>query len=377
MAFFKPQRPPIQVEDASAWVWKKWFNDLWRWSDSGVLIPTGYPSGATDQTDFPIYQPSRNILYNGAFQVWQRGTTFVGAGAGASNLADRWQASNFVAANFSMSRQTGPTGFQYCARIQRTAASAGVNAIYIFQNMETVESIPLQGKAVTFSGWVRVGANFSASPSVVTVGFNTGTGTDQNIAAGYTGLATVSKLHPVTTTWSFFQVTGTVATNVTEIGPFVGFTPTGVAGANDYFEVAGLQLEVGSRATAFAMPSFATELARCSRFYQKSFDHDTAPVQNSGTTVGAAVYIPWVAGARTNMVMIQLPQSLRVSNKTPVFYNPSAANSKWRNVSLGADSGTATLAGQGKNYFGITNTQVAGDAITHFLQVHWSIDAEL
>ena len=47
----------------------------------------------------------------------------------------------------------------------------------------------------------------------------------------------------------------------------------GVGGAvNDYFQITGVQLEVGSVATPFEHRSFGDELARCERYYQKSLN---------------------------------------------------------------------------------------------------------
>ena len=45
-------------------------------------------------------------------------------------------------------------------------------------------------------------------------------------------------------------------------------TPTGTAGANDYYEITGVQLEIGSSMTAFEHRKFAEEKKRCERYYQ-------------------------------------------------------------------------------------------------------------
>jgi hypothetical protein len=102
----------------------------------------------------------------------------------------------------------------------------------------------------------------------------TGTGTDQNLlTGGYTGSTLLSGATPtLTTTWQRFTQTATVSATATEITVLFTYTPVGTAGAADYFEVTGVQLEVGSTASAYA-PNGATyqaELAACQRYYWRA-----------------------------------------------------------------------------------------------------------
>jgi hypothetical protein len=74
----------------------------------------------------------------------------------------------------------------------------------------------------------------------------------------------------LTTTWQRFTLAGTFG--ATAISSGIGFTmtPTGTAGANDYYEVTGVQLEIGSQATPFtrAAGTIQGELAACQRYFQ-------------------------------------------------------------------------------------------------------------
>jgi hypothetical protein len=45
-------------------------------------------------------------------------------------------------------------------------------------------------------------------------------------------------------------------------------TTTGTAGANDYFDIAEVQMEVSSTATDFEQRSYGEELALCQRYYE-------------------------------------------------------------------------------------------------------------
>jgi hypothetical protein len=105
----------------------------------------------------------------------------------------------------------------------------------------------------------------------------TGTGTDQNANFGYTGGATqILVSATLTTTWQRFTGTATLPATTTQIGVGFSFTPTGTAGANDYFEVTGVQVDLGTY-TATTAPTFrrngATiqgELSACQRYYWRN-----------------------------------------------------------------------------------------------------------
>jgi hypothetical protein len=81
----------------------------------------------------------------------------------------------------------------------------------------------------------------------------TGTGTDQSGQGSISGGAyAIASNATLTTTWQRFTFTGTVATTATQVFPQFMMTPTGTAGANDYFEVrfavdniSGISLEYG------------------------------------------------------------------------------------------------------------------------------------
>jgi hypothetical protein len=237
----------------------------------------------------PVQQ---NPVLNSAFQVWQRGTSISTSGG---YTADRWQM--YTNAAETVSRQaTGDTtnlpNIQYCARVQRTAANATTTALALDQCMETVNSIPFAGKTVTFSFYARAGANYSSASSILNGQLIGGTGTDQTILAGYTGQTNViSFTATLTTTWQRFQSTATVSSSFTELGMRTYYVPVGTAGANDYFEITGVQLEVGSVATPFH--TFSTtlqgELAACQRYYWRNTVSSTYGIIGQGFTTSTTL----------------------------------------------------------------------------------------
>lgn len=214
----------------------------------------------------------RNVLINGDFKVWQRGTSFTWS-SGQPYTADRWCITPGGTAAFSASRQTASLdGFQYCFRLQRTAANTNTSALYVSQPIETITSIPLANKQITFSFNARAGANFSAASSILNVRIITGTGTDGNfLAATLTGQATLlDTTATLTTSWQKFTYSVLVPSGVNQIQPVLLYTPTGTAGADDYFEITGVQLEQNYQPTPFEQRPIGVELALCQRYFYKA-----------------------------------------------------------------------------------------------------------
>jgi hypothetical protein len=216
----------------------------------------------------------KNPVLNSAFNVWQRGTS-VAFGA-YTYTADRWQAYNNASAATASQQVTGDTtnlpNIQYCARVQRNSGSSATNAIQFSQSFESINSIPFAGKTVTLSFYARKGANYSPTSDILNTTLYYGSGTDQRVLAGYTGGTAAINVNPVlTTTWQRFSYTATIASTATELGITFNHNPIGTAGAADYFEVTGVQLEVGSVATPYAPYSstYQGELAACQRYYQR------------------------------------------------------------------------------------------------------------
>ena len=260
----------------------------------------------------PSNTAGKNAVLNSNFSVWQRGTsgTANSFSAGAGYNADRWQ--NYSVNALTVSRQvTGDTTnlpfIQYCARVQRNSGQTSTNAMTMGQSIETVNSVNYAGKPITFTFYARAGANFSSASNALSATLYSGTGTDGNILTGFTGSASVATgTATLTTTWQRFTFTGTVASTATQLGIYLAYTPVGTAGANDWYEITGVQLEVGSVATPYA-PNGATyqaELAACQRYYYRS---------TSGNAFGSFGVSAIGSSATIIRGVLPTPVSLRVS----------------------------------------------------------------
>jgi hypothetical protein len=226
------------------------------------------------QTSTLSIASGKNSLINGDFSIWQRGTSIAIPANTSTYGADRWT-SYRTATGSTVSRQlvndlTNLATIQYCARVQRDSGNSSTAVIYYTQAIETVNTIPLANRGITYSFYARRGANYSATSNVLTSQITTGTGTDQAPYAGYTGSTVpISGSHTLTTTWQRFIVSGSMPNNATEMLIQFTSTPTGTAGAADFFEITGVQIEVGAYATTFsrAQGTIQGELAACQRYY--------------------------------------------------------------------------------------------------------------
>ena len=218
------------------------------------------------------YQAPKSVngIINSNFSVWQRGTS--NNTTALAYTADRWQRggnTHYGVSRTTVSDTTNLPFIQYAARIQRTAGSTNTGIIDIAYSMETVDAIKYAGRTVTFSIYARKGANYSGGNMEFSV--YTGTGTDQSImAGGYTGITnSLAGSTAITTSMVRYQATATLPTNLTELALYISYTPTGTAGAADYIDITGIQLESGSVATPYAPYSgtIQGELAACQRYY--------------------------------------------------------------------------------------------------------------
>jgi len=251
--------------------------------------------------------PSINYVINGGFDIWQRGTS-IAATASATYCTDRFQilrAGGVLGA--TVTRQaSGNTSFEYASRVQRDSANTSTAVVYLGNSMESSQTIPLAGQTVVFSFWARKGANYSSASDVLSLTLSSGTGTNQNVFSGLTGQATVASTNAtLTTSWQRFNCTGTVSSSATQLAFYFNYTPVGTAGANDYFEVSGVKLELGSVPTAFSRAggTIQGELAACQRYYYR----------NSATTNNTTMGWGFASSSTNVMGIIQFPVMMRTA----------------------------------------------------------------
>jgi hypothetical protein len=287
---------------------------------------------------------SRNAIINGAMRVWQRGTSF--NGSAPHYTADRWQGFRQAGvAGGTWSQQVPPSAstarqFNFSLRAQRNSGNTATQIMYVGTSFETINVIPLRGNTLTLSFYARCGANYSSSANVLSASVPQGTGTDNNTANGFTG-QTDFVLGSATLTTSYqrfsFTSSSTLGTSISQLGVVFNYTPVGTAGADDWFEVTGVQLEVGAVATPFEFEDIGTTLAKCQRYYQKSYSQSVVPAtasQNGALTVLFNSSYGAAQGFQFKMTMRSAPSI--------TLYSPSTGTTS-RVDSIGVGDTTYTL----------------------------------
>jgi len=192
----------------------------------------------------------RNLLINGGFDVWQRGTSFTPTGANPYT-ADRWLVYQSSTSNVTVTKRTESTSssvpFINYIRLDDTI-DADTSWIELNQYVEDYSH--LINNTVTVSFWAK--ASYDIQDGYI-----------------YTNAGTISGAYAITTSWTKYQVTldlkaGTVASDG-YLRLLLG-TQTLVA-ADSYIDYAQVQLELGKVATPFEHRSYGEELALCQRYF--------------------------------------------------------------------------------------------------------------
>jgi len=324
-------------------------------------------------TGFTISATTSGVFSAGGIATGSPYTAVAASTLTPTYSSDRWATQTGTGEATTISRQptndtTNLPNIQYCARFQRNAAQTGTGIYFLSQSIETLNAVSLAGKTVTISYYARAGANYSAASGTLGTYVYTGTGTDQNVLSGYTGSATPinGSVATLTTTWQRFSFSATLATTTTEAAVSFGFTPVGTAGANDYFEVTGVQLEIASAATAYS-PNASTyqgELAACQRYYYRITASGAIVGSGSASsTVSAYGIIPFPVQMRItptaldySLVSLYDGSSTINGNTAGLFTGISAYQGA---VSVAVTSGLTAfrpyfVSTQGSGYYGFT-----------------------
>jgi hypothetical protein len=295
----------------------------------------------------------RNRIINGDMRVSQRGTAFA-SGAVQYGL-DRFQfyrggavaGATLTAGTFA---SVLPFGFFNGALAQRNSGDTSTATIVLATSFETQTIRDLAGKTITLS---FLGFCNGAAIGATTANIVYGTGTDGSLGVGFTGSVTAGGVTlSSSSAWVKQSVTVTLPSTATQLGVSFGYSPTGTAGANDYFVITGLQLELGTVATPFEQRPYGLELSLCQRYC-----YVQASIAGSRLNLGAGGVSSSTGGIITGsfpVAMRSIPTQvfvganqfriLGLNNGSPVTV--SAVDANLTSYSIGF-TGTALTAGSG------------------------------
>ena len=231
----------------------------------------------------------RNKIHNGKMEVAQRGTSFTAA---SGYTLDRWSYSQASSATIDLiqSADSPNSEFQFSLRTTVTTADTAIAAGDICQLLQRVEGYnarDLIGRTFTLSFFVR-----SSKTGVHCIAL-TNSGQDRSYICEYTvSVANTWERKTITVTgglisagtWNWTNGTGlsiyftlmsgtTFQTNANEwkTGQFraTANQVNCVDTVGNIFAITGIQLEVGSVATAFEHKPYSVEFSLCQRYFQR------------------------------------------------------------------------------------------------------------
>jgi hypothetical protein len=231
-------------------------------SVTAPITNTGTSSNATLGLDYNALQYGQNVIINGAFDFWQRGTSFTNI-ASSVYTADRWRATGALNGTITQSTDVPNTGTSYSLRI-RPASNGTPTEFAIRQFIERQQLNNFLGKTVTASCWIKsskTGVKIRVIPQNATGGVDT----------------TVAFTVPANT-WTYISASFNTFANATAWTSTpeaaggvldIGFLNNTALTTSDDLYVAEAQLELGSVATPFKRNSASIqgELAACQRYY--------------------------------------------------------------------------------------------------------------
>lgn len=332
---------------------------------------------------------SRNICWmNGGFEVWQRGAgSSASIAVGATTTAytaDRWYLTTGANQISTVSAQTGlADASQLSARVQRNSGQTGTTAMTFGYPLDTDEIVRMRGSKVTLSFLAATGANWSPTNGTLVATLYVGTGAVAKRGGGFSSETTVLSISTnIAAGSSATSISGTssavVPTTSTQAEIQFTWTPTGTAGANDYFQVDNLQIENNLTSTTwtpmnFDRIPFETCLAGCKKHYQKTFLYDTAPASGGGIDNALSYLIS--PAAATITLWWQLPVEMRSDPTFSKFHPVTATGSNWYSFTTSATVSAIIQASIGSTKGALLFSTTASGVAENTYLLHAQADA--
>jgi len=245
--------------------------------DSGTLATDSVTAvKIPDTVESSLKSGRKNLIINGGFDVWQRGTArrYVHT----TYTADRWTQGQHQGGGYEKVAVTDTAvPFKSAMRVtsSSTAEASSGTRMALATMLESVDSERYAGKTVTLSFWVRFSA---ATLTGATGGWYSELSEYDSVdpVLNTTGATRTNSVNipngSYPTTWTKYEQTVTCGAGMKNLGArfIFGDLVNTTSNSDFWYEITGVQLELGSVATDFEHRSYGEELALCQRYYWRS-----------------------------------------------------------------------------------------------------------
>ena len=232
-------------------------------NSNGLLLPAGHVNGGGE-----FY--SNNLLINGSFNIWQKGTTVSNWGSfgyPVDNVQIGYDGS--PASGRTVTRQTFAPGQTDIPEgdplyyLEYSFPNCGTPTNYLRFPVESVRT--LAGKPAVFSFWARTTSGSMPISTAICQEFGSGGSPSAGVYPAATNYSLNTTWQKIIYTQTLGSIAGkTIGTNNNDmIWPAI-WCPTNAAGT---IQIANLKLEPGLVATPFQRRPTSVDLALCQRYY--------------------------------------------------------------------------------------------------------------
>jgi len=316
---------------------------------------------------------NRNLIINGAMQIWQRGTS-IDTLSNGSYLCDRWRiAHSGTDGNVDVDRSTdvpAGKGFGFSQKISMDASESSLDAADLLrmhqrfegQNLQSLKKGTSSAESITISFYVKSSVTSSNYSLVLRDEDN-----DRNNALSYTvDSANTWEFKSLTfpgdttgaldndnarsfdidfiidggtnrTSGTYFNGTWAAGDNTRTLNATTGW----LVSSNPTWFITGVQMELGEQATPFEHRSYADELARCKRYFLRTSPFTFFPIPR------------WASDAGRPLAQYSMPVTMRAAPSVSISTSFTSGQSY---------SGTPVFGDQNANNFYIGSSQASASA---------------
>lgn len=223
----------------------------------------------------------RNVVINGNFDVWQRGTSGTNSGTnlGSYPSADRWRFLTHTAGvgwtdgTLTQNTDTPSSDIKYSVKVVST--SAALDDVVVFQTVEAVNAQSLAGKPATLSFWCKKGGGLASAKTfkyAVRYLNTADVGTNAPLTMDLTTLIQEATISSTSLSSSWTKITMSIPAMPSQAanGVIIEFRlDDDNLGSGDLLFLSQVQLEAGPTATPFERRPIGMELSLCERYYER------------------------------------------------------------------------------------------------------------